>query len=74
MVILGGVGSLHGAIIGAGAFLLLEEWLPSLLRMLHPAFAEHWKVVFGPLLVLIVLFMRGGIMGLITRITGGKIG
>jgi branched-chain amino acid transport system permease protein len=71
MIILGGVGSLHGAILGAGAFLLLEEWLPSLLRMIRPAFAEHWKVVFGPLLVLVVLFMRGGIMGLIDRMTGG---
>jgi branched-chain amino acid transport system permease protein len=74
MVILGGVGSLHGAILGAGAFLLLEEWLPSLLRMVRPAFAEHWKVVFGPLLVLVVLFMRGGIMGLLSRISGGRLG
>jgi branched-chain amino acid transport system permease protein len=74
MVILGGVGSLHGAVIGAGAFLLLEEWLPSLLRMVRPAFAEHWKVVFGPLLVLIVLLMRGGIMGLLARLSGGRLG
>jgi branched-chain amino acid transport system permease protein len=74
MVILGGVGSLHGAVIGAAAFLLLEEWLPSLLRMIRPAFAEHWKVVFGPLLVLIVLFMRGGIMGLLSRLSGGRLG
>jgi branched-chain amino acid transport system permease protein len=74
MVILGGVGSLHGAVIGAGAFLLLEEWLPSLLRMVRPASAEHWKVVFGPLLVLIVLFMKGGIMGLIDRLAGGRRG
>jgi branched-chain amino acid transport system permease protein len=72
MVILGGVGSLHGAIIGAGAFLLLEEWLPSLLRMIRPAFAEHWKVVFGPLLVLVVLFMKGGIMGLMDRLGGRR--
>ena len=31
MVILGGLGSLHGAILGAGAYLLLEEWLVRLL-------------------------------------------
>jgi branched-chain amino acid transport system permease protein len=66
MVIMGGVGSLHGAIIGTLAFLLLEEWLSGL--------TEHWKVIFGPLLVLIVLFMRGGILGLLTRLTGGRIG
>jgi branched-chain amino acid transport system permease protein len=66
MVVMGGMGSLHGAVVGALAFLLLEEWLSG--------FTEHWKVIFGPLLVLIVLFMRGGIMGLVTRVTGGRIG
>jgi branched-chain amino acid transport system permease protein len=66
MVILGGVGSLHGAILGAVSFLLLEEWLSGL--------TEHWKVIFGPMLVLIVLFMRGGLMGLIGRLTGGRVG
>jgi branched-chain amino acid transport system permease protein len=66
MVILGGVGSLHGAVIGAFTFLLLEEWLSG--------FTEHWKVIFGPMLVLVVLFMKGGIMGLISRLTGGRHG
>jgi branched-chain amino acid transport system permease protein len=60
MVVLGGIGSLHGAILGAFAFLLLEEWLSGL--------TEHWKVIFGPLLVLIVLFWRGGLMGALRRI------
>jgi branched-chain amino acid transport system permease protein len=64
MVILGGMGSLHGAVIGAAAFLLLEEWLSG--------FTEHWKVIFGPFLVLVVLFMRGGIMGLVDRLAGAK--
>ncbi len=57
MVILGGLGSLHGAIIGAAAFVLLEEMLAG--------FTEHWKMIFGPLLVLVVLFARGGILGLL---------
>jgi branched-chain amino acid transport system permease protein len=56
MVLLGGMGSLHGAILGALAFLLMEEWLSGL--------TEHWKMVFGPLLVLVVLFARGGLIGL----------
>ena len=75
MVVLGGLGSLHGAIIGAAAFLLLEEFLP---EILHAAgfflseetrshLAENWKMVFGPLLILVVLFVRGGIMGLLRR-------
>jgi branched-chain amino acid transport system permease protein len=66
MVIMGGMGSLHGAVIGAAAFLLLEEWLSG--------FTEHWKVIFGPMLVLIVLFMRGGILGFLGRISGARNG
>ena len=57
MVILGGIGSLHGAILGAIAFVLLEEFLPAL--------TPHWKMIFGPLLVLAVLFLRGGLSGLL---------
>jgi branched-chain amino acid transport system permease protein len=56
MVLLGGIGSLHGAIVGAAAFLLLEEWLAG--------FTEHWKMIFGPFLVLVVIFGRGGLIGL----------
>ena len=75
MVVLGGLGSLHGAIIGAAAFLLLEEFLPEILHGLsfflaegtRAHLAENWKMVFGPLLILIVLFARGGIMGLLRR-------
>jgi branched-chain amino acid transport system permease protein len=73
MVVLGGLGSLHGAILGAAAFLLLEEFLPEILHMLgfmlstdmQARLVENWKMVFGPLLILIVLFARGGIMGLL---------
>jgi branched-chain amino acid transport system permease protein len=59
MVLLGGLGSLNGAIIGAAVYLLTEEWLS--------AFTEDWKVIFGPLLVLVVLFARGGLIGLWTE-------
>src|SRR5436189_4169698 len=55
MVLLGGLGSLHGAIVGAAAYLFLEEWLSG--------FTENWKVIFGPMLVLVVLFAQGGLMG-----------
>jgi branched-chain amino acid transport system permease protein len=57
MVILGGLGALHGAILGALAYVLLEEWLSHL--------TEHWRMIFGPLLVLAVLFFRGGLAGLL---------
>ncbi len=57
MVILGGVGSIHGAILGAASVVLLEEYLPHL--------TEHWRMIFGALLVLAVLFFRRGIAGVL---------
>jgi branched-chain amino acid transport system permease protein len=57
MVVLGGMGTLHGAVIGSLAFLLIEEWLSYL--------TEHWKVILGPLLVLVVLVARGGLLELL---------
>jgi branched-chain amino acid transport system permease protein len=60
MVLLGGLGRLHGAIIGAIVFLLIEEWLSGV--------TEHWKMIFGPFLVLVVLFARGGLIGAWERI------
>lgn len=57
MVVLGGMGTLHGAVIGSFAYLLIEELLST--------FTEHWKVIFGPLLVLVVLFARGGLLDLL---------
>jgi branched-chain amino acid transport system permease protein len=62
IVILGGMGTLHGAIIGAAAFLLTEEWLSGL--------TEHWKVILGPLLVLVAVFARGGLIGIAQRVRG----
>ena len=59
MVLMGGMGTLYGAILGAAAFILAEEWLAGL--------TEHWKMIFGPLLVLIVLFARGGLVGVFLR-------
>ena len=64
MVVLGGVGSLHGAIIGALAYLFAEEILSG--------WTEHWRVIFGPLIVLFVLFTRGGIVGIIGTLGGRR--
>ena len=63
MVILGGMGSLFGPVIGAIVYLLLEELLSQ--------FTEYWALIMGPLLLLIVLFARGGIMGLLGRMSRG---
>jgi branched-chain amino acid transport system permease protein len=59
MVILGGLAGPHGALMGALAFVLIEEWLAKL--------TEHWRLIFGPLLILCVFFLRGGIAGLLRR-------
>ncbi|MHC5654196.1 branched-chain amino acid ABC transporter permease [Stappia sp.] len=57
MVVLGGLGSLVGAILGAASYLALEELLSHV--------TEHWRLIFGPFLVLVVLFGRGGLLALI---------
>jgi branched-chain amino acid transport system permease protein len=62
MVILGGLGTLYGPILGAIAFVLLEEALSGL--------TEHWKLIFAPLLVLVVLEGKGGLVGLVARLRG----
>jgi branched-chain amino acid transport system permease protein len=56
------MGTLIGAIVGAAAFLLTEEFLSG--------FTEHWKVIFGPLLVIVALFARGGLIGVAQRLQG----
>ncbi len=63
MVILGGMGTLFGPVIGAIVFLLLEELLSQV--------TEYWAMIMGPLLLLIVLFGRGGIFGLLGRLQRG---
>lgn len=66
MVILGGIGTLYGPILGAVAFLMLEEFLPSGLEAIGlESMKEHWRFVFGPLLIVIVLYARRGIYGIL---------
>ena len=57
MVILGGMGTLVGPVLGAIAFLLLEDALS--------AWTTHWQLVMGPLLILVVLYARGGLLSLL---------
>jgi len=57
MVILGGMGTLVGPVIGAVVLLLLEDVLSAL--------TAHWQIILGPLLVLVVLFAKRGLFGLL---------
>lgn len=69
MLVLGGTGRLYGGLIGAAVFMLAQNYLAGL----NP---QYWQFWLGALLVLIVLFARGGILGglaqLRARRTGGR--
>lgn len=54
-VILGGVGRLFGPVAGAALFILLEHVLGGL--------SDYWHIYLGILLLLVVLFARGGLIG-----------
>ena len=72
IIILGGLATLAGPLLGAIVFLLLEESLPMLLGAVAPAYAENWMIIFGPLLIMVVLFGRGGLTGIIDRWSGTR--
>ena len=60
MVVLGGMATPFGPLIGAVALLVLEEVLSGI--------TEYWQIILGPLLLLVVLFARGGIDGLLAQL------
>jgi branched-chain amino acid transport system permease protein len=55
MVILGGIGTLIGPVFGAAVYLLLESVLSR--------WTEHWPALLGPLLIVIVLGSKAGLLG-----------
>jgi len=61
MVILGGMGRLHGAVVGAFSYVMIQEVLsaPAVLG----AYAKHWQLAMGSLIVVIVLALPHGIGG-----------
>ena len=56
MVILGGMASTAGPVLGTFALLLFESFLAG--------WTEHWQVILGPLLILSVIFFRRGLAGI----------
>jgi len=65
MVVFGGTGSLGGPVLGAGAFLLLEPVLEGLLNAIKEGAEVYWHIPFGIILICAVLFLRGGLDGLL---------
>ncbi len=67
MTIIGGVGTLIGAIIGAGLIEFAHDWLTELAKT-HVIF-ERWIIFFGILYILVVMFFPKGIVGTLSSIT-----
>ncbi len=63
MAVLGGMGTVMGPVIGAVTLLVLEEALSRV--------TEYWPIILGPLILLVVLYARGGIDGQLTRLGRG---
>jgi branched-chain amino acid transport system permease protein len=63
MAVLGGMGTVLGPVLGALALLVLEETLSGV--------TEYWQIIIGPIFLLVVLFARGGIDGVLAGIRRG---
>lgn len=60
MVVLGGLGTLFGPLLGSAAFLVLETYLG--------AWTQYWQLPLGLILLVVVLGTKGGIMRLLTLV------
>ena len=56
MLVLGGVGRLYGGLVGAAIFMLAQDYLAGLSPV-------YWQLGIGILLIVVVLFARGGVLG-----------
>jgi branched-chain amino acid transport system permease protein len=59
MLILGGLGSLYGAVAGAFAFVALQEFYSSL--------TTHWQLLLGGTIIVLVIFLPGGLASITSR-------
>jgi len=66
MLILGGFGSLYGAVVGAFAFVALTEIFQALTR--------HWQLLLGAAIIVLVIFLPGGIASVAGRFRRTHVG
>ncbi|MBI4254972.1 MAG: branched-chain amino acid ABC transporter permease, partial [Candidatus Rokubacteria bacterium] len=59
MTLLGGFSSFFGPVLGAFVFIYLQNWVMSVV--------PYWRLIFGAILAVIVIFAPGGLMGLFAR-------
>lgn len=72
IIILGGIGHLHGAIVGAFAFMLLQEFFKS--EAIWGEWSKHWHLGLGISIILFVALMPRGIVGIPAQIRNRLIG
>ena len=72
MLILGGIGSLRGAVVGAIAFTLLKELFQS--EALLGPLASHWQLTLGLAIIAFVAALPRGLIGLGERWRGARRG
>jgi len=65
IVVLGGMGTVFGPVWGTVAFFVLEESLKPVIDLFRKGWGEYWQIVFGPILILIALYAKGGIDSLL---------
>jgi len=65
MVIMGGMGTLYGPMVGAFAFVLLQELLSD--QSLLGQVAKHWQLAMGIFVILVALYLPRGLAGLLSR-------
>ena len=66
MIILGGLGHLRGAVLGAFAFALLQELFKS--EAVFGAFAKHWLLGMGLAIIICVALLPRGLIGVTDRL------
>jgi len=67
MIILGGIGHLRGAVIGAAAFVLLKE-LYATPAIVGEVLAQHWQLTLGFTIIAFVALLPRGLIGLSARL------
>jgi len=72
MIILGGLGSLRGALIGAFAFALMQEFFKS--EAVFGAFAKHWQLGLGLSIIACVALLPRGLIGVPSQLAARLLG
>jgi branched-chain amino acid transport system permease protein len=72
MAVAGGLGSLVGALVGAGLVLVLKNGLQDVLPLITQRAGQLEAVAFAVLFIALLHFARGGLMGFVRRLRGRK--